>query len=83
VDKAVHLFDIYPGFEKDHAAAQAVQDGYEFLRRNQLLRCPLGLFHWNEIIKRPVDNESRRPVTPMERTKPGYVVARRPLLVGS
>ncbi|KAJ5866964.1 CAZyme family CE10 [Penicillium rubens] len=32
VDKAVHLFDIYPGFEKDHAAAQAVQDGYEFLR---------------------------------------------------
>ncbi|CAG8890482.1 unnamed protein product [Penicillium egyptiacum] len=32
VDKAVHLFDIYPGFEKDQAAAQAVEDGYEFLR---------------------------------------------------
>lgn len=32
VDKAVHLFDIYPGFEKDQAASRAVEDGYEFLR---------------------------------------------------
>jgi acetyl esterase/lipase len=32
VNKGVHLFDIYPGFEKDRAAAEAVEDGYEFLR---------------------------------------------------
>ncbi|KAJ5952971.1 CAZyme family CE10 [Penicillium vulpinum] len=32
VENAIHLFDIYPGFEKDQAAAQAVQEGYEFLR---------------------------------------------------
>ncbi|KAJ5787613.1 CAZyme family CE10 [Penicillium paradoxum] len=34
VDKAVHLFDIYNGFEKDEAAARAVEDGYAFLRHH-------------------------------------------------
>ena len=33
VEGAVHLFDVYPGFEeKDAAAAGAVEDGYKFLK---------------------------------------------------
>lgn len=33
VEGAVHLFDVYPGFERDKGAAGAVRDGFEFLSR--------------------------------------------------
>lgn len=33
VEGAVHLFDVYHGFERDEGAAGAVRDGYEFLCR--------------------------------------------------
>jgi acetyl esterase/lipase len=31
VDKGLHLFDIYPRYEDDEGASQAVLDGYQFL----------------------------------------------------
>jgi hypothetical protein len=32
MEKGLHLFDIYPGFEENTEAFRAVLDGYQFLR---------------------------------------------------
>ncbi|THC96047.1 hypothetical protein EYZ11_004468 [Aspergillus tanneri] len=34
LNRAVHLFDLYPSYADDPQAANAIQDGYEFLRRH-------------------------------------------------
>jgi acetyl esterase/lipase len=34
LQESLHLFDIYPDYEKNPVAVQAVADGYEFLRRH-------------------------------------------------
>ncbi|KAH6629968.1 polyketide synthase [Chaetomium sp. MPI-SDFR-AT-0129] len=33
VDKAVHLFDLYPRYDRHPGAVAAIKDGYEFLKR--------------------------------------------------